>query len=345
MGRCRIFGLPQLKTDQPDHMSKVKKETVKSSKEKIKYQVTNWSAYNRALINRGDITIYFTEEAMYNWYDESPAQRGAQYVYSDLCIETLLLFKNVFRLPYRQTQGFAQSIFMLMGLDDLKIPSYSQINRRSETLDLSVLDIPTSGNITVAIDSTGLKIYGEGEWKVRKHGYSKRRTWRKLHLGCDPDTGFIHCATLTKNDVDDASQLEDLLDQLEGDIDEVYLDGAYDKEKCWDGLIDRQITPIIPPRIDAVEWYEHKIGDLHDYPRNVAVRHMREHSLKDWKIKSGYHRRSLSETQMFRMKTIFGNKLYSRLFERQQAEVKIKIRAINIMTAQGMPVSIRVDAA
>jgi len=326
-------------------MSKIKKETGKSSKEKVKYKIVNWPAYNRALINRGDITIYFTEEAMYNWYDEGPAQRGAQYVYSDLCIETMLLFKNVFRLPYRQTQGFAQSIFMLMGLDYLQIPSYTQMSRRSTSLELSVMELPRSGNITVAIDSTGLKIFGEGEWKVRKHGYSKRRTWRKLHLGCDPDTGFIHCATLTTNDVDDASQLEDLVDQVEAEIKEAYLDGAYDKEKCWDGLIDRQITPIIPPRIDAVEWYEHEVGDIPDYPRNVAVRHMREHSLQDWKIQSGYHRRSLSETQMFRIKTIFGDKLYSRILTRQQAEAKIKIRALNIMTAQGMPVSIRVNAA
>lgn len=133
----------------------------------------------------------------------------------------------------------------MMGLD-LQVPSYSQLQRRSGGLEVEGYAIPKTGRIDIVIDSTGLKVYGEGEWKVRKHGWSKRRTWRKLHLGCDPKTGFVHCHILTDNATDDASQLKPLLGQVETDIAEVCLDGAYDTEDCGDELIGRAIGPIIP---------------------------------------------------------------------------------------------------
>ena len=327
-------------------MSKItKEELTKASEAKEKYRVTNWASYNKALVKRGNITIYLSEEALENWYDDGPPQKGAQFVYSDLCIETLLVLKVVFKLPYRQTQGFVEGLLQLMGLEELQVPCYTQICRRAKFLDVEAYNIPKSGSIDIVIDSTGLKVYGEGEWKVRKHGYSKRRTWRKLHLGLDPQSGFIHCFTLTDNSTDDGSQLEPLLDQIEHDIDDVCLDGAYDHEDCWDKLIEREIGPIIPPRKNAVEWYEEQEGDLPDYPRNVAIREIEKLSLEDWKKNTGYHRRSLAETGMFRFKTIHGRTLYSRTMANQQTETKIKIKTLNIMTAQGMPVAVKVKAA
>jgi hypothetical protein len=326
-------------------MSKITKvKQTQADQTKEKYRITNWSTYNQALVNRGSITIYFSEEAIAGWYDDSPAQKGGQYVYSDLCIETLLMLKVVFKLAYRQTQGFAVSLLELMELT-LEVPCYTQIQRRSWALDIEAYNIPSGGHIDIVIDSTGLKVYGEGEWKVRKHGYSKRRTWRKLHLGCDPETGFIHCFTLTDNATDDASQLEPLLDQVDADIEDACLDGAYDTEDCWDDLLDRAIWPIIPPRENAVEWYAEQEGDLPDYPRNIAIREIEKIGRKQWKIKTGYHRRSLSETAMFRFKTIHGRTLYSRKMKTQQTETKIKIKTLNIMTAQGMPVAIKIKAA
>ena len=329
-------------------MSKVKKDQYTEGKKKDKYRVINWPQYNRALTNRGDFTLYFTAEAQEAWYEkdvDAPKQKGGQFIYSNLCIESLAMLKVVFRLPYRQLRGFAQSVLMMMGLDHLDVPSYTQICRRARALKIDLSVVRTGGTITVVIDSTGLKIYGEGEWKVRKHGVSKRRTWRKLHLGCDPETGFVHCATLTTNSVDDASQLAPLLDQVEDPIDDVCLDGAYDSEDCWDELIGRKINPIIPPRRNAVEWYWEEEGDLPDYPRNVAIQKIRQKGRKQWKEESGYHRRSLSETAMYRVKTIFGPQLYSRKFESQQTETLLKIKALNIMTAQGMPISVKVEAA
>lgn len=324
-------------------MSKIKKDRqTTTDKPKEKYRILNWRDYNQALINRGNITIYFSDEAIKSWYDDGPVQRGGQYVYSDLCIETLLMLKVVFKLAYRQTQGFTESLLIMMGLD-LTVPCYSQIQRRSKTVGVEQMAIPKTGGIDIVIDSTGLKVYGEGEWKVRKHGWSKRRTWRKLHLGCDPKTGFIHCFTLTDNATDDASQLPDLLDQVEPKIEDACLDGAYDTVDCWDELIGRSINPVIPPRSNAVEWYENEEGDLADYPRNVALAEILEKGRAEWKKRTGYHRRSLSETAMYRFKFIHGGTLYSRRTITQQTETKIKIKTLNIMTAQGMPESVKVN--
>jgi len=297
----------------------------------------NWSEYNDALKNRGNITLYFSDEAIENWYSDLAAQKGAQYIYSDLCIEACMMVKCLFKLPYRQLEGMLTSLLTLMKIDHLKVPSYTQICRRVTTLEITPFNIPPGGCITIAIDSTGIKIYGEGEWKVRKHGVSKRRTWRKLHLGVDPKTGFVHCHTLTLNDVDDGSQLEELIDQVEAPIKETTLDGAYDFEHCWDSLISRGVNPIIPPRKNAVEWYIEEPGDNPNFPRNAIIDRIDQTDRKTWKKESGYHQRSLSETAMFRYKTIFGTMFFSRIFQKQGVENDIKIKMLNIMTAQGMP--------
>lgn len=320
-------------------MTKVKKDAQTSKTPKDKYQVKNWSSYNQALVGRGDVTLYFDTDVIEKWYDTRMASRGGQFVYSDFCIETLLMLKCVFRLPYRQTQGFAMGLLKLMHIDNIDVPSYTQIARRSEEVKVASHTIPSSGAIVLAIDSTGLKIFGEGEWKVRKHGYSKRRTWRKLHLGVDPETGYIHCHSLTENDVDDASQLDDLLDQVECPISDVTLDGAYDTAKSWGKLSREEITPIIPPRENAVEWFAVEPGDCDWHPRNQAIKRIEEIGRAQWKKEVGYHKRSLSETAMFRFKIIFGGHLFSRRFKRQQTETKIKIKLINKMTALGMPIS------
>ena len=325
-------------------MSKVKKDNQINKQPKAKYQILNWSSYNKALVSRGDLTFYFSDDVTDVWYSDLPNQRGAQPQYSDRCIETLVMLKVVFKLAYRQTQGFAQSLLTLMGIQDLPVPCYTQICRRAASLNVAPYPIPKSGPVVLAIDSTGLKVFGEGEWKVRKHGYAKRRTWRKLHLGVDPKTGLVHCHTMTLNDVDDGSQLEVLLDQVE-EVSDCCLDGAYDHSDCWDQLIERGVNPIIPPRENAVEWYVVKPGDNPDYPRNQAIKKIEEIGKKGWKLEVGYHRRSLSETAMFRYKTIHGDSLYSRKTNSQKKENDIKIKLLNMMTAKGMPISKQVKAA
>jgi hypothetical protein len=308
-----------------------------SPKAKVKYQVLNWPEYNRAFENRGNITLLFSEQVIEDWYSQAAPQQGAQQKYRETCIEAIMLFKTVFRLAYRQVRGFTVGLLSLLRLDDPDVPSHTQINRRFRALDIAPFAIPKSGPITIAIDSTGVKVYGEGEWKCRKHGWSKRRTWRQLHLGVDPGTNFIHCHTTTTNAESDVSQVDDLLDQVEDQIEEVYLDGAYDSAACIDGLLARNIHPVIPPQRGAVEWYLVEVGDLEDYPRNQAIRRIDEVGRKEWKKEARYHRRSLSETAMYRYKTIFGPQHYSRSLSTQTQGNKMKIKALNQMTAYGMP--------
>ena len=195
--------------------------------------------------------------------------------------------------------------------------------------------IPNDGT-HVVIDSTGLKIFGEGEWKVRLHGYEKRRTWRKLHLGIDETTQEIVAASLTTNDVTDGEVFGDLLEQVDESINQVSADGAYDSFECYQQALEREAQPVIPPRIDAVERLE-----SNDHPeitaRNRVVREVKEHGTKRWKQDNNYHRRSLAETAMFRIKTLFGNQLKARLFQSQAVEAFVRCVVLNRMTFLGLP--------
>ena len=150
-------------------------------KPKDRYKITNWREYNRGLKGRGSLTIWIDEEISQKWYHQGPARRGGQTVYSSDCIVLLLTIKVTFRLAFRQLEGFVGSVFALMGVD-LQVPSYTQICRRQAGLKvpLGVSERLKNGDaIHLVVDSSGLKVYGECEWKVRKHGWSKRRTWRK----------------------------------------------------------------------------------------------------------------------------------------------------------------------
>ncbi|CAN0476567.1 unnamed protein product, partial [Discosporangium mesarthrocarpum] len=307
--------------------------------EKKQYRVKNWSSYNQALIGRGDITLWFDEGLADVWHHDGPDQQGAQFVYSDECILGLLELKAVFRLGYRQLQGFTNSLLRLVELD-LSAPSYSQICRRAQQLDVDIKAPKSKRSMYIVFDATGLKVFGEGEWKVRKHGYSKRRTWRKLHLGVDESTGFIHAQVLTKNGEGDgdSQQFADLLDQVQSPVDRVSGDGAYDTFDIWDLLMLKGIEGHIPPQENAVHQLDRQ-GNPTDHPRNHILDQIVEKGIKQWKKDSGYHRRSLSETAMFRFKTIYGSELYSRKLGSQKVEAAVKTRCLNKMTAQGMPIS------
>jgi len=327
-------------------MSKItpKKAEKEETRKKDKYRVTNWSDYNKSLVNRGSITLWISEEAISNWYYEGPDQRGAQFVYSDTCIESLLQLKVVFQLKYRQLEGFANSILELMRYE-IEVPCYSQICRRAKEIEVDIEAPKAGGPIYIVVDSTGLKVYGEGEWKTRKHGISKRRTWRKLHLGVDEKTGIIHAQLLTKNGKGDgdAQQVNKLIKQVESPIDKFSGDGAYDTYEIWSLLKELEIEGIIPPQENANYWVD-EFNKLLDLDRNKILEQIDRIGRKKWKKASSYHRRSLSETAMMRFKVIFGPTLYSRVFEKQKIEVAIKIKCLNKMTALGMPISEKIAA-
>ena len=181
---------------------------------KTKYRIRNWREYERGLRSRGDVTIWLSEEAIATWLPAKNGLRGGQRRYSNLAILTALTLRVVFRLPLRQTEGFLDSLLILMDLD-LKAPDHTTLSRRKQIVVVPPLTRAHDGPIHLIVDSTGLKILGCGEWNAHKYKASKkRRDWRKLHIGVD-DEGFIVAAEVTTSSRDDASALPDLLDQIE----------------------------------------------------------------------------------------------------------------------------------
>ena len=313
----------------------------KRNKKKAQYRVRNWAAYNASLVERGSITFGIDGEVLENWKPEpaGPRQRGGQPQYSDRAIECLLMLRAVFGLTYRQTEGFGRSVLELLGAD-VRVPDYTTLCIRSAQLTVD-LPITASGPLHIVVDSTGLKVYGEGEWKVRQHGPSKRRTWRKLHLSVDEATGEIQAVVLTEAGVDDAEAGQQLVEETPGPIDQVSGDGAYDKRKFYDTCQAQEVETIsIPPRRNARIW-QHGNGAAPPLPRDQNLRRIRQVGRSRWKEESGYHRRSLAETAVFRFKTIFGNTLSTRTLSRQVTEARIKCLALNRMTVLGMPDSYR----
>jgi len=319
------------------------KKTAKGANKSAQYRVRNWAAYNDSLVERGSLTVWISEDVIEGWkpIPEGPRQRGGQMEYSDRAIEWFLTLKVVFKLPYRQTEGFGRSLMELLGAN-VAIPDYSTLCKRSADLTVKLPPSQMQNAKHIVVDSTGLKVYGEGEWKVRQHGYTKRRTWRKLHLSVDEATQSIEAVVLTEASVDDAEAGRQLLDETQGPIQQVSGDGSYDKRKFYEACEQREVEQItVPPRRDAKIW-QHGNSSKPPLPRDQNLRRIRQVGRKRWKEEVGYHRRSLAETAVFRFKVIFGNTLSSRTLARQIVEARIKCAALNRMTQLGMPDSYRV---
>lgn len=304
---------------------------------KDKYKIINWKEYNESLKQRGSITIWISEEALELWKYTGPKLKGGQKKYSDLAIETSLTIRKVYHLKLRQTEGFINSLIQIMQVN-LEVPDYSTLSRRAGKLNISLGNFKDNGNIDIVVDSTGLKVYGEGEWKVRKHGWSKHRTWRKLHIGIDGVTQEIIAEELTENNIDDADVIEDVLN-VSDDIDSFTGDGAYDKKKVRKILTKKKIKQKIPPQRNAVISKE---ADYDLQSRDKAIKRIKSIGREKWKQEVGYHRRSLVEVAMFRYKTIIGDEILSRKFVNEKVEVRLGCAILNKMTALGMPVTIKV---
>ena len=307
-----------------------------AGKRKGTYKITNWRKYNASLVQRGSITFWFDEDVVARWHHDNAEPRvGHPFVYSDSAIECLLILRELFRLPYRQTEGLGRSLAKLMNID-LAIPNYSSLAKRAAKLNISLDVTKRSGAIDVVVDSTGLKVFGEGEWKMRKHGKSKRRTWRKLHLAVNPDTHEIEAEVLTDNSGHDADQVDDLLNQVKRPLKKFYGDGAYDQWKVYETLQTRKMTAIIPPRRNA-KIKQHGNAGHPPLARDEAIRQIRLQGRRAWKEGSGYHRRSLAETAMYRMKICFGDGLKNHVIENQRAETRIRSKILNKCTRLGLP--------
>lgn len=303
---------------------------------KITYQIKNWKQYNRALINRGNLTLWFSEDAIQSWYatGNESRSRGRQFTYSDACIELGLTLRSLFQFPLRATQGFLEGLVQMMHLG-LKVPHYSSLSRRAGGLPIVLPRQEKSGSLDLVIDSTGLKVYGEGEWKMRTHGKQKRRTWRKYHVAVDPDTHEVVAMELTESKVHDADTVGDLMKGLKN-LGNVYGDAAYPLKQSLDAIALAGGHAIIPPRSGTC--IVKKGPSPGQEQRNRLIRERRAAGgKKAWKKTSGYHRRSLVETHMFRLKTILGSELHSVGISNQKTEAAIMAAILNKMTSLGMP--------
>ena len=308
---------------------------------KVVYRVRNWSAYEAGLKQRGSLTVWCSPQAVEAWYYQGPLQQGAQYTFSAVAIQTALTLRLIYHLPLRQTEGFLTSVLALMGLD-LQVPDHTTWSRRQADLAVDLPPQRTDSPMHLVVDSTGLKVYGEGEWKVRQHGWTKRRTWRKLHLGLNEATGEIVAQALTTNRRDDASQVEPLLEQVEASVVALGGDGGYDKRKVFDALAapdqGRPIRPIIVPRKDA-KIQQHGNTNAEPLPRDETIRAIRQRGRRGWKNDSGYHRRSIAETQIGRYKQILGDTVRARTLPNQQTETRVGCAVLNRLLALAKPES------
>ncbi|MBV9034767.1 MAG: IS5 family transposase [Acidobacteriaceae bacterium] len=309
---------------------------------KAKYGVKNWGEYDQALQQRGSLTIWFTPEAVTAWQASPTGKRGRSHFYSNVAIETGCLLRLAFGRPWRQTEGLLRSIATRLGVM-LAIPDHTTFSRRSASLSLPTSLTPSREPMHVVLDSTGLKVYGAGEWQREKHGVRSRRSWRKLHLAVNPDSGEILASELTSNEVGDMTMVTPLLNQVQSPITSVTADGAYDGEPVYHAIAARQpdSSPavIIPPRATAVP------SSVTDTAPSLRDRHshmIREKGRRSWQKAVSYGRRALVETAMFRYKTLIGPRLRARTLATQKTEARLACSVINRMTQLGMPISQRV---
>lgn len=307
-----------------------------AKKTKAVYRVMNWNKYNESLVRRGDITLWLAEEVLAAWeHANGEVKVGRPFTYSDTAIECLLALRELFRLPYRQTEGLGRSLVKLMEVD-VAIPDFTSLAKRAAKLKVSLEVLPNEGPIDIIVDSTGVKILGAGEWRSEAYRQPKRRTWRKLHLSVNAASQEIVAECLTSKKCDDADLVPEMLRQIDRPVNKLYGDGAYDKWKLYEVLEREEIMPVVPPRRTATI---RKHGNCAGKPlaRDESLRGIRRLGRRRWKEEVGYHRRSLVESSMSRLKRAFGPRLKNKRFENQQTEARLRCKLLNRFTHLGLP--------
>ena len=308
-------------------------------KYKTKYRVGNWAEYDRALVQRGDITLWISTDATDAWKPAPSGRRGGQRKFSDPAIETALMLRLVFKLPLRQAEGFLRSVLSLMSVD-LEAPDHTTLSRRSQQLDVDLHLAPVNEPIHLIVDSTGLSIVGEGEWAAVKHGGRGKRAWKKLHLGVD-QSGVIVAEVLTDGNADDAKTAQSLIDEVEGDIASFTADAAYDTIAIYDAAAERGARVVVPPMKTATRSRRPRPRSS---ARNRTIMRVKEIGRRRWKQESQYHRQSRVENVFFRYKTIIGDRLRARHPKSQATEALIACNILNRMIALGRPESFAIGA-
>lgn len=330
----------------------INNNTTKSTKSH-KNRIKNWTAYNTGLVNRGNFTFLIEKSLLVP--PQQTGKAGHPLVYSDALILVLAELREFTQLPFRQLIGLARS---LAGLNHVELPSYSSLCKR-----MSKLNIPSNvscelldNGFLFLVDSTGLKTDGEGEWFRHKHGKHERRGWIKLHIGIDYKSEQIVAYESTLENVADGTVLPELVDNTEDKhkIGQIIGDGAYTYHKLYRQIEEeRGLSLLAPPHKNAKMHmsFEHghpgrrcsggNYAKLIDDPgwetHNKYVREVMRLGLGKWKDEVGYHKRSLVETTMYRLKTAFSGNLKSRKAKNRNIEIAIRVSLLNRWTTQSMP--------
>ncbi|MEN0066078.1 MAG: IS5 family transposase [Myxococcota bacterium] len=306
-----------------------------SPKYKGKYRIENWPSYDQSLRRRGEFTLWFTPALLDAWKGVPTGRRGGQPKFSDAVIELALTLRLLFRLPWRQTEGFLDSLLRLVGID-LDVPDHTTLSRRTRGLNVQLRSTSAGHSVILVLDATGLGIVGEGEWAAAKWGQRGRRGWKKLHIAVD-EQGQICAAELTESTTTDGSMAPALLEQVEQDVTEVIADGAYDQRQVHQAIHDKGARSVIPPSRTA------KIsGQAAHRSRDAHLERIEEVGRRQWRQESGQTRQSRAENTFFRFKQTFGGRIRARHPGAQQAEVLACCNLLNRFTSLGMPKSVRV---
>jgi hypothetical protein len=305
------------------------------------YHVKNWRAYDQALRDRGDITLWISQDAIDAWTPPQTGKRGAQPVYADVAIETALTLRLLFRLPLRQTEGFLHSILTLMDLT-LPCPDHTTLSRRHATVAIQrQIDQAPEETIALIVDSSGVKVCGQGEWHSQKHGEKTCKRWKKLHIGVDAQ-GRIVASTLTESHEQDPSQVPALLSQVEYRIDRFVGDGIFDQAPVYTAVENHSpgARVIIPPRKDAVV---SPTAPTAPTQRDAHLLAIESEGRCGWKRTSGYYAQSQAENVFSRFKRTFGARLRAKRDASQEREASLACQLLNRMRELGRPESYAVS--
>ena len=300
---------------------------------KTRYRVANWPEYDRALVRRGDLTIWFTPSAIRSWTPLPTGQRGGQRKYSEPCVELALTLKLLFGLPWRSVEGLLGSLLHCVGLE-APIQDHTTLSRRTRGLDVQLRRPPSREPIHLVVDATGLGIIGQGQRASAKWGERGRRGWRKLHVAGD-QSGHILAVELTDASVADARAFPGLFEQVPNPVERLIADGGYDRREVYVAARQRGVRTVIPPRRDAVV-----SGEPVSCDRDAHLGRIGEVGRRRWRLEAGQHHQSRAENTFYRYKRRFGSRLSSRNEEAQRNEVLTACNILNKMAELGMPCSV-----
>lgn len=310
----------------------------------------NWSQYNQKLKQIARVEFFISEEAIENWHYSGKRKSGGKIIYSDHVIELSLILKEYYKLAYRQTQGFMESVFNFMQIN-VQIPDYTTMSRRCGKLQVSLrkklLTSKNQGQLVIAVDSTGLSLYSGREWNRIKHHSQKTscfEKWRKLHIAIDVNTGEILSSHYGKSTANDGEVLPTLLDAIDEPISAVCGDMAYDTVNCREAIKKKKAQQLIPPIRNAILTKNNRnLTKQRDIlqERDEAIKYINHNTINgnkslaraSWKRKVGYHARSLIESTMLQIKQHCRDNLTNRKEQNRIIQSQIKCKIVNLIIA------------